>query len=51
MDNLENTFIEWGNWIERLLKEISFECEMGLRTLLEFIIEVFNKYSERYLTK
>ena len=51
MDNLENTFIELGNWIEMILKEISFACDKGLRTLLDFIIEVFNKYSERYLTK
>ena len=51
MDNLEDAFIELGNWIEGLLKEIICECEKGLRTLLEFIIQIFNKYSERYLTK
>lgn len=51
MDNIEDAFIELGNWIEGILKGISFECEKTLRNLLNFIIEVFNKYSERYLTK
>ena len=51
MDNLEDAFIELGNWIEMISKEISFELDKTLRTLLDFIIEVFNKYSERALTK
>lgn len=51
MDNMEDAFIELENWVEMILKEISFELEKTLRNLLKFIIEVFNKYSERYLTK
>lgn len=51
MDSMEDAIIELGNRFETLLKEISFELEKTLRPILKFIIKVFNKYSERYLTK
>ena len=51
MDNMEDAFIEIGNCIEMISKEISFELEKTLKPILDFIIKVFNKYSERYLTK
>ena len=51
MDNMEDAVIELGNAIEKVSKEITDEIEKTFRQLLEFIIEVFNKYKERYLTK
>ena len=51
MDSMEYAFVELGNAIEKVSKEITDEIEKAFRQLLEFIIEVFNKYKERYLTK
>ena len=51
MDSMEDAFIELGKGIEMISKEINFELEKTLKPILDFIIEVFNKYKERYLTK
>ena len=51
MDSMEDAFIELGKGIEMISKEISFELEKTLKPILDFIIEVFNKYSGCYLNK
>ena len=51
MDSMEDAFIELGKGIEMVSKEISFELEKTLKKPLDFIIKIFNKYSERYLSK